>query len=229
MKKMRMALLALLVLGASLFANLGLGVNVFAADSCNGQAFLGLTPWYKNLREAEGSDNCVMRSPTSDKEVIATVWTIVINVVTLLTEVIAYLAVAMVVYGGFLYIFSAGNQQRAAKGKKTITNSIVGIIICVLASSIMAMLSRFTSVLETKTSAEEFFMTIFNKAMVWAGLLCTIMLVLAGVQFATSVGNPQKTSVAKSTIINASIGLAVVVVAGMIVNFAVGAIFGVAK
>jgi hypothetical protein len=42
------------------------------------------------------------------------------------------LAVLFVVIGGVMYLTSAGNQEQADKGKKTITNALIGIIIIIL-------------------------------------------------------------------------------------------------
>lgn len=41
-------------------------------------------------------------------------------------------AVLFVIIGGFQYILSAGNQETATKGKKTVVNAIIGIVLIVL-------------------------------------------------------------------------------------------------
>ena len=45
----------------------------------------------------------------------------------------AILAVIFLIYSGILYLTAAGNEANADKGKKGIINSIIGIIIIVLA------------------------------------------------------------------------------------------------
>lgn len=39
------------------------------------------------------------------------------------------LALLMFVYGGFLYLISAGDAKKVQKGKETFTNAIIGLII----------------------------------------------------------------------------------------------------
>lgn len=42
------------------------------------------------------------------------------------------IAVVFIIYGGYLYITSAGNEESAEKGKNTMVNAIIGIVIIVL-------------------------------------------------------------------------------------------------
>ena len=58
------------------------------------------------------------------------------NITDLITNVIEYafdlvgiVAVAMLVYGGFIYITSAGDEQKAKQGQSIITYAVIGIII----------------------------------------------------------------------------------------------------
>jgi hypothetical protein len=53
----------------------------------------------------------------------------IINVALSITTGIA---VVFLIIGGFWYITSAGNEEQAEKGRKTVVNSIIGIIIIVL-------------------------------------------------------------------------------------------------
>lgn len=54
-------------------------------------------------------------------------------------------AVIMLIYGGFLYITSAGNTDNATKGKTAITNALVGVVIIVLSYIIVQIVYRFVS------------------------------------------------------------------------------------
>lgn len=54
-------------------------------------------------------------------------------------------AVIMLIYGGFLYITSAGNTENATKGKTAIINALVGIVIIVLSYIIVQIVYRFVS------------------------------------------------------------------------------------
>ncbi|MCX6702413.1 MAG: pilin [Candidatus Wolfebacteria bacterium] len=54
------------------------------------------------------------------------------NVIGFIFKIIFPLAAVMVVIGGFMIMFSAGNPGRAAKGKEVITAAIIGIVIALI-------------------------------------------------------------------------------------------------
>jgi len=55
-------------------------------------------------------------------------------------EVAGLIAVAFIIYGGFRYITSAGNEEAAESGKNTLTNAIIGLVIIILSYVIVAVL-----------------------------------------------------------------------------------------
>lgn len=59
------------------------------------------------------------------------------NVSVLILSILGALFVIMVIIGGILYISSAGNEDRAKSGKKTLTAAIVGLLITILAYAIV--------------------------------------------------------------------------------------------
>jgi cytochrome bd-type quinol oxidase subunit 2 len=59
------------------------------------------------------------------------------NIINTVTGILGVVLVGMLVFGGALYLSSAGNEQRIEAGKKTITYAIVGTIV-VAAARIIA-------------------------------------------------------------------------------------------
>ena len=57
--------------------------------------------------------------------------------VNLLLSVIAVISVLFVVIGGFKYVTSNGNEEAASKGRQTITNAIIGLVIAMLSYTII--------------------------------------------------------------------------------------------
>ncbi len=57
----------------------------------------------------------------------------------------------------------------------------------------------------------------------FAGVAAIILLIVGGVQFATSAGNPDRAGAAKRTIMYALIGIGIVILAQMIVIFGINA------
>lgn len=73
---------------------------------------------------------------------IASIFRLIIN----WALAIAFIAAVIVlIYGGFLYITSAGNTDQATKGKTAIMNALVGVVIIVLSYIIVQIVYRFVS------------------------------------------------------------------------------------
>ncbi len=66
--------------------------------------------------------------------------------------------------------------------------------------------------------------TIFRVVFVISAAIAVLMVVIGGLSYVLSNGDPQKTAKAKDTILYSLIGLAVVVLASVIVSFAIGSI-----
>lgn len=60
------------------------------------------------------------------------------------------IAVVFIIIGGYMYLTSAGNDEAAEKGRKVLTNSIIGLIIIILAATIIRVV---VSTLDTKTES----------------------------------------------------------------------------
>lgn len=54
--------------------------------------------------------------------------------------IVAILSIAFIVWGGYQYITSAGNEERSQAGKKTLSNAIIGLVIVVLSYIIVTVL-----------------------------------------------------------------------------------------
>jgi lysylphosphatidylglycerol synthetase-like protein (DUF2156 family) len=55
------------------------------------------------------------------------------------------IAVLFLILGGFWYITSAGNETLATKGKQTVINAIIGIVIIILAYVVLTAVVGFVS------------------------------------------------------------------------------------
>ena len=51
-------------------------------------------------------------------------------------------AVLFVVIGGFQYILSAGNEENAKKGKQTVMNAIIGLVLIILSYVIISVITN---------------------------------------------------------------------------------------
>jgi hypothetical protein len=57
---------------------------------------------------------------------------IIIAVIRMLLTIAGALAVLFIIIGGFQYITSAGNDEQAEKGKKTLINAVIGMVLIIL-------------------------------------------------------------------------------------------------
>lgn len=55
------------------------------------------------------------------------------------------IAVLFLIVGGFWYITSAGNEEQSEKGKKTIINAVIGLIVIILSSVIIRIIASTLS------------------------------------------------------------------------------------
>ena len=126
--------LSLLVLfGAASFNIVGSN-QVFAAENCE-HSFLTLPPWYRGLTNTD----CSIKSP-KDADVGGLggfITTVLLNVGEMLTQLAGYAAVAFILYGGFRYMTSQGEASGIQSAKKTITNASIGLLISILAVTII--------------------------------------------------------------------------------------------
>ena len=62
----------------------------------------------------------------------------------------------------------------------------------------------------------------FNTAFIWAGIICVIVIIIAGLTVVTATGNPGTISKAKSALIYSCVGIGVIISAALIVNLILG-------
>jgi len=62
---------------------------------------------------------------------------LIVNVIRLMLLFAGAIAVVFVIIGGYQYIASGGNEETAEKGKKTLINAIIGVVVIVLAYAII--------------------------------------------------------------------------------------------
>lgn len=55
------------------------------------------------------------------------------------------IAVVFVIIGGFMYITASGNEEQAEKGKKTLINAIIGVVIIIMAYVIINVITNLVS------------------------------------------------------------------------------------
>ncbi|MDO4872088.1 MAG: hypothetical protein Q4A27_01490 [bacterium] len=65
---------------------------------------------------------------------------------------------------------------------------------------------------------------VLNEVFIWAGIICVLIIVVAGLTYVISAGNSSMVARAKNTMIYALVGLVIIILAFGIVNFIIGAL-----
>lgn len=107
------------------------------AAGCGDTTLFGIPAWHNGLpKSGGGGAGCVINPPQqTDNGIAAFVWTIVLNIVQAFFVIAGYVAVIFIIIGGFKYIISAGQSDKMAGAKKTITNAVIGLVIALVASA----------------------------------------------------------------------------------------------
>ena len=115
-------------------------IKSYAADaSCNAYVF-AIPAWYNGMMTKNG-DNCEFEGIKADSnklDIRRTLLKIILNVIRALLVVSAYVFVFFLVKGGFPYIYSTGSPEGVSGAKKTIQNSMIGLLIVVFSNGIVA-------------------------------------------------------------------------------------------
>ena len=187
----------------------------FKGGACD-RGFLGLISWDCGVEIAD---------ETSLK---AGIWTIVANVLTDITILAAYLVVGYVIYGGYLYIFSGGDSGKVATGKKTLARAFIGLAIVMSANIIMGAIRvalvgskniNDCSATSACIDTNQMVINLIQWIIGIAGAVAAIFVVYGGISYITSSGDSGKLQKAKSMILYALIGLAIVALAEVITAF----------
>lgn len=153
---------------------------------------------------------------------------IAVNVLADLSVAVAYLVLGYVIYGGYRYIFSGGDPDKVASGKKTLAHAFIGLAIAMSANLIMntirlVLLGQSGKFDNCATHQCVDAGTLVSGTIQWfiamAGIVSVIFVVYGGISYITSSGDPTKLKKAKDSILYALVGLIIVALAETITIF----------
>ena len=212
----KIIVLVAVILSVSFATNLTSPTPTYARDMGSCDDILGLTSWDCGINPTPGSEDDLKNNAI----IIAG------NVLTDISVIAAYLVLGYVIYGGYLYMFASGDPSKVAAGKKTLAHAFIGFGITVLAYVILntvriALLQdgafscdpRVNSCVEPADMVKN----MISWAIGIAGVVAVIFIVIGGISYVTSTGDPSKIQKAKQTITYALIGLAIVGLAEIII------------
>lgn len=106
-------------------------LTTFAA--CQPKGIPLLPTWYKYIDGTQTKNGCdlVFEFPND-------LGAIGLAVIEILLRIGTFAAVAFVIYGGFLFLTSQGEPDKAASARKTIINAVIGLVITLFATGIVS-------------------------------------------------------------------------------------------
>lgn len=104
-----------------------------ARAACQQSLFL-IPAWYSGLVDGSCNLNKIDQQESSMGKFIVKV---ALNIVNAAFVIAGYAAVFFIIKGGFMYMLARGESGSVASAKTTITNAIIGLIICLLATGIV--------------------------------------------------------------------------------------------
>jgi hypothetical protein len=111
------------------------------AATCPTKGITILPSWYKYISKDEQasaqSGSCELKFAFPDD-----IGAILLAVVEILLRIGAIVAVFYVIYGGFLYMTSQGEPDKAKNAQTTITNAIIGLVVALLATAVVTFIGR---------------------------------------------------------------------------------------
>lgn len=124
-------------------------INTSANADCivgDGRNFLYFPTWDRGLtgtmiHDGAGGQQCQLNIEQGSEPAMM-VFTIALNVIDIALRIVSLIAVGFVIFGGFQYITAQGDSNKVTAGKQMIVRALIGMVIAILASAIVAFLVR---------------------------------------------------------------------------------------
>ena len=114
--------------------------TAFAAKCTAPDTLFAIPAWYKGLQKDDFSIKTI-GNPTAGNTDTVKIETFItrlaLNIIQALMVIVAYVTIFFIIKGGFGYMTSAGSSDGMASARKTITNAVIGLVIAILAASIV--------------------------------------------------------------------------------------------
>ena len=230
LKKIKLSIVGVFIAVGLIGGAVAATVPLESANAAWG-SFLTFPAWYDGL--TDGSCNIISPQKTTDETGINLfVWRIALNVIEIVLQVIGYIAVFYIIYGGFIYMTSNGSPDRATAGIHTIVNASVGLVLGVSAIAVKNLVwellagSSGTTVAGFKNihalSGAQVLGAVLQTTYFITGAVAVIVVIMAGLTYVTANRNPANVTKAKRMLTYGIIGLIVVAVASPLTTFIVG-------
>lgn len=185
--------------------------------------FFGLPAWHEYLEK-------VNDVPQINN--ISDFWLIAAAGLEIIIRLGALAAVGYFIYSGVILMTSQGSPDRISAGRTGMVKAATGLIIMLLSANLVALVAGAfhqegeQNGIPIVNANQSTLQTVLQYIFVIIGAVSVLMVILGGIRYTISTGNPQQTAAAKNSIIYAIIGLVISLAAFVIVNFIFDAVNG---
>lgn len=92
------------------------------------------------LAQAQGGGLAGVAPPTGTAQ--GDLPQVILRIINYVLAIVGVIALAYLVYGGFMYITSAGNEEKVEAAKTIIVNAVIGIVVIGVAAAIVNFVIR---------------------------------------------------------------------------------------
>lgn len=136
----------MIMLGSATLSVLAPSTSYAAPHANCDNRFLTFPAWYDGLLKDNDAD-CNLRSPTDlsgekSTQLSRYITRIAMNILQIIFQLAAYITVGFLIYGGFVYLTSAGRSAKIERGREMIINSVIGLGISLVAIVVVSFVGR---------------------------------------------------------------------------------------
>ena len=174
---------------------------------------------------------CIPKDVYTDKSIQQ----ILIDILNASLDLLFLVVLGFLIYGGYFWMTSMGNEEKIKKSKQILTASIVGLLIVLMSLSIVNFVSDAIGVtpqnMPTDTglfggTLNQALANIINAALTLVGVIALGTMVYGGFRWMTAAGSEEQAGEAKRILTAGVIGLIIIIISWAIVNFVIGAVAG---
>ncbi len=111
-----------------------LGSTSTSSGSCANKGISILPTWYKYIDGTiDETGHCTLNFTFPDD-----IGAVLLALIEILLRIAAIVSVFYVIYGGFLYMTSQGEPDRATAARTTIINAVIGLVIAIIATGVVS-------------------------------------------------------------------------------------------
>lgn len=192
-----------------------------------GDTFFGLPAWHKYICSGDELEDIDFAEEPGK------IWLIAVAILEILIRLAGTLAFFYIVYAGMRLVTSQGDSQGVADARRGLIGALIGLGISIVTVALINYLGdTFGSTVDQNTllpngqADESVIVRIAQIFVTIVGALSVMYGALGAFRYVYGAGDTQQVSQARRTIAYAIVGVIVAILAGAIINFAVGNVEG---